>query len=120
MKKRLITAFLAVLGLYIAVSVLLSIYVSTTVNIPSKWRTIALRRPFLIVEYTQTTVITEDGRKCAYNHAGEYIGHNACYHDGDNVQTWFIYNPFTTYTDDLSIRIDNNISMQQFTIDYWR
>lgn len=120
MKKHFITAILAVLGLYIAVSILLSVYVSTTANTPSKWRTIAHRRPFLIVEYTQTTVKTEGGRKCAYNHTGEYIGHNTNYHDGDNVNTWFIYNPFTTYTDDLSIRIDNNISMQQITIDYWR
>lgn len=118
MKKRFTTAFLAVLGLYMAVSILLSVYVSTSTDDASKWRIIAYRRPFLIVEYAHTTVITEDGRKCAYNYMDEYIGHNRHYHDGDNVQTWFVYNPFSIESDDISIRIDNNKTMKEFTVNY--
>ena len=105
MKKKLLTAFLAVLGLYIAVSILLSCWVSS-----SEWANNAIlctrRAPFLLVEYSQSTVIEENGKLCGYNQFGHYIGHGLNNTPSETVHSFMVYSPFNNECDDIIARLD--------------
>lgn len=117
MKKKLITAFLTVLGLYIAVCIVLSYLISVPVDGVNKWAILRHRAPFVLLEAFDVTVIDDDGDLCAYDAFSNYITYWE-FKPGDTVRTVFVFNPFTNYTDDTILRIDHNPATNDLHIWY--
>lgn len=66
----------------------------------------------LIIEYTQGIVLNDDCDGMILNTDDDYYNYisysciKEAVNPGDIIETYFIYNPYTTYTDDIIQRID--------------
>lgn len=91
--------------LYLIVSLALSCCVSFGL---ARWEIILHRFPFLLVDIARSTVeaIRDDGIAEGADQHGEYIAFTPDEQPGDNVLTVFIWNPLSTWCDDIVARFD--------------
>lgn len=100
--KKILSAAVVV---YLAISLVLSCCIS----IGLERREIILHRaPFLLVDVARSTVeaIRDDGIAEGADQHGEYIAFTPDEQPGDNVLTVFIWNPLSTWCDDIVARFD--------------
>ncbi len=91
--------------LYLVISLVLSCCISFGLV---RWEIILHRAPFLLVDVTCSTVdaIRDDGTPEGTDQHGEYIAFTLDKQPGDNVLTVFIWNPLSTWRDDVIARFD--------------
>ena len=103
--------FWKVFGILVGLYVVGCILVSCSYN-SGNFDVLERRAPFIVVETSIATIerVEEDGKLYAYDENGFYTAYNSQnFSIGETVQSTFVYNPFSNYTDDIILRFDRKI-----------
>lgn len=105
--KKFWKVFGILVGLYVVGCILVSCFYNS-----ENFDVLERRAPFIVVETSIATIegVEEDGKLYAYDENGFYTAYDSQnFSIGETVQSTFIYNPFSNYTDDIILRFDRKI-----------
>ena len=61
------------------------------------------------VIYVEKCISYSEGGRYGYTEKGEYVTYNVDVPKGEKVESYFVYNPYTNYCDDILVAIDNQL-----------